>query len=488
MVAGGQDHALALRQAAQVEQALDGGAGGQLRVARRRLEIDREDIAQQRHAAARGGGARQAVDRHLAAVARQPACGGAGFGQRQDRPDLDLAGQEHAGQGDGLVGAGQVAVAGGQVQRRFELAFGGGADARHGGHRLHRVPADRRLGREHHRIGAVDHGIGHVQHFGAGGDGRVDHRLQHLGGGDHGPVAADGDADDLLLQAGQLGVVDLHAQIAARDHHGIAGIDNLVQVGDRLGALDLGDHVGIAAGGLQQRARQFDVGGAAAEGDGNEIHAQLGGQQDVVAVLVGEGIQGQAAAEPVQALAVGEHGVGEHVRVHLRAVHRGDLQADQAVIQQQGVADGDIAGQAGIADANAAGIAGRCIGAAVQDEPLAGLERDRAVGETLDADLRAAQVAEHGDFPVQRGGGIAHQPAAAPVLVGIAVGEVDAHDIDPGIEQAAHPLRAVGGRAEGGDDLGAAFLTGHGADSSRCRCRRRDRRRGRAAVAGLTRR
>jgi hypothetical protein len=72
------------------------------------------------------------------------------------------------------------------------------------------------------------------------GIGLVDHRLQHLGGGDHHPVARQRLADDLLLQAGQLGVADLHAQVAARDHHHVAGVDDLGQVLDRLGALDLG--------------------------------------------------------------------------------------------------------------------------------------------------------------------------------------------------------------------------------------------------------
>ena len=58
-------------------------------------------------------------------------------------------------------------------------------DAVHRPHRLERVLADRGLRREHDRVGAVEDGVGHVRGLGAGRPRRVDHGLQHLGGGDH---------------------------------------------------------------------------------------------------------------------------------------------------------------------------------------------------------------------------------------------------------------------------------------------------------------
>ena len=142
---------------------------------------------------------------------------------------------------------------------RFELALGAEADARHRLDRLDRVAAGGGFLRQHHRVGAVDHGVGDVEHFGAGRDRAVDHRLQHLRGGDHHAVARQRLADDLLLQAGQFGVADLHAEVAARDHHHVAGVDDLGQVLDRLGALDLRDQRGIAAGGARDAARLVHV-------------------------------------------------------------------------------------------------------------------------------------------------------------------------------------------------------------------------------------
>src|SRR5690606_5164572 len=128
------------------------------------------------------------------------------------------------------------------------------------------------------------------------------HGLQHLGGGNHHLVVLQGGADDLLLQAGQFGVADLHAEIAAGHHHHVGGGGDFLEVGDGLGALDLGDDGGAAAGGPGQGARFLDVGGIAAEGYGDEVDVQAGGSDDVGAVGLGQRAQGQAAAEPVQAL------------------------------------------------------------------------------------------------------------------------------------------------------------------------------------------
>jgi hypothetical protein len=42
------------------------------------------------------------------------------------------------------------------------------------------------------------------------------------------------------------------------------------------------------------------------------------------------------------------------------------------------------------------------------------------------------------------------------VVLGIAVGEVQADDVDAGADQALEDLRAARRRTDGGDDLGAA--------------------------------
>ena len=52
------------------------------------------------------------------------------------------------------------------------LLLGGDDDPGHGGHRLDRVLTDARLRGQHQRIGAVQHGVGHVGGLGPGGPGR----------------------------------------------------------------------------------------------------------------------------------------------------------------------------------------------------------------------------------------------------------------------------------------------------------------------------
>ncbi len=138
-----------------------------------------------------------------------------------------------------------------------ELVVGALRDARHGRHRVHRVDTDRRLGREHHRARTVEHRVGDVGRLGARGDGRVDHRLEHLRGGDDGPSTGDALADDLLLEVRQLLDRELRAEIAACHHHRARGFDDAFEVLDRGAGLDLRHHE--RAAGVRLGAEATDV-------------------------------------------------------------------------------------------------------------------------------------------------------------------------------------------------------------------------------------
>ncbi len=443
-------------------QLLGRGTGRHARRQAAGVEVDREDIAHQRHLPPGLVEAAQREHRNLRTETRQVPRRAAGFGQRDDALQLDVLGEEHRRHGDGFVGARQAAAGGFEIGVMAELALGAEADAGHGLDRLHRVEAAGRLGREHHRVGAVDDGVGDVEHFGAGRDRVVDHRLQHLRRRDDDAVARHRLADDLLLQAGQLGVADLHAEVAARDHDHFRGFDDLDEVLDRFRAFDLGDDLGVGTGGTRQFAGQLDVGGGTAERDGDEIDAELGGGGDVAAVLVGERAEAEAAAEAVQALAVRERAVGHHLGVDDVAGDLLDTQADQAVVEQQGVTRPDVARQAEVAAAHLRGIAGRRVGAADEGEGLAGLEQHFPLGELLDADLRTRQVGQHADLAAGAGGDGAHRGDALRVLLGGAVGEIQAHGVQAGGQQRVDDARRIGGRTQGGEDFGAAQRLAHG--------------------------
>ena len=92
----------------------------------------------------------------------------------------------------------------------------------------------------------------------------------------------------------------------------------------------------------------------------------------------------------------------------------------------------------------------------IEDERLALLQRDAAVLELADADLRALQVAHDRDRASNGARDFADQLGAIAVIVSSSVREIEAHDIDA---CAHHPLQHRGvarGGPERGDDLRAA--------------------------------
>ena len=81
--------------------------------------------------------------------------------------------------------------------------------------------------------------------------------------------------DDPLLEERHRRGADLDAEIAARDHHRVGLARIVVERLDRLGLLDLGDHVRGRAGRLDQRPQRLDVGGRAHERERDEVDAEL---------------------------------------------------------------------------------------------------------------------------------------------------------------------------------------------------------------------
>ena len=98
----------------------------------------------------------------------------------------------------------------------------------------------RGLAREHHCIGAVDDGVGHVAGLGAGGPGCLDHRLEHLRGHDAGLAGHQRRANQVLLRERHLLEGQLHAEVAARDHDAVGDLEDLIDVLERRLCLDLG--------------------------------------------------------------------------------------------------------------------------------------------------------------------------------------------------------------------------------------------------------
>jgi len=91
--------------------------------------------------------------------------------------------------------------------------------------------------------------------------------------------------DDPLLEQRHVRRADLDTQIAAGDHDGIGFREDLVERRDRLGLLDLRDHVRGGATRLDQRAEGANVGCRADERERDEVDLELHRELEIVQVL-----------------------------------------------------------------------------------------------------------------------------------------------------------------------------------------------------------
>ncbi len=161
-------------------------------------------------------------------------------------------------------------------------------DAAHGLYHLAGMGAHRGLATQHHRIGTVHHRVGHVIHLGPRWARVYDHALHHLCGDDHGSGLGHAFLHDHLLDHWHLLHGHFHAQVATGHHDGIALTDDIADVLDRFGLLDLGHHAGRAARLLDALLEFEHVLGLAHKGQAYPFHI-LGEQKvEVLNVLFGK--------------------------------------------------------------------------------------------------------------------------------------------------------------------------------------------------------
>jgi hypothetical protein len=141
-------------------------------------------------------------------------------------------------------------------------------------------------------------------------------------------------------------------------------------------------------------------------------------------------------------------------REDLRTNDSSHVEDDAPVVEQEDAAGRDVTGEILVIEADALAIAEFALG--VEDEGLTLLEPGFALGEFSDADLRSLEIGENADRPSDAGSHLAHQLRAGDVVLGLAVGKVEAHDIDAGTDHPFQDVSVRGGRTERGNDLGIA--------------------------------
>ena len=254
--------------------------------------------------------------------------GDARLTHRQDGVGTDILGSGAGGVGRGGGDVHAVAAPQSQQSGIVCVGFGFPGDGVHGLHRLHRVPARRRLAGEHDGAGAVVDGVGHVGDLGTGGPGVLDHGVQHLGGSNHRLPGGHALGDHILLDGGDLREVDLHAHVAPCHHNAVRRRQDLRQVVDALLILDLGDDADAGLAALQQLAELPHVGGGADKAGGDEVKALLHAEEDILTILLAHIGHGQGHAGDVDPLVIlhdaavfhpaadGGGGGGEHRQPH----------------------------------------------------------------------------------------------------------------------------------------------------------------------------
>ena len=184
----------------------------------------------------------------------------------------------------------------------------------------------------------------------------------------------------------------------------------------------------------------------------------LGDDGDQFPVALGQRAQRQAAALLVQALAVGQHAVVEHGGDDALALDRHHPQLHQAVVEQQHVAGLHVAGQAEVADADLRGSPGGASALATRSK------RSPAFSCTLPSAKRSMRIFGPGRsarMPTSRRRAARRSRTAAarwPAPDGSPCEKFRRTTSTPARNRSLEHAGRIGGRAEGGEDLGAAAL------------------------------
>ena len=168
------------------------------------------------------------------------------------------------------------------------------------------------------------------------------------------------------------------------------------------------------------------------------IQTVLGGEVKPSVIVGGEGADAEIDTRKVQPLARAQLTADTHAAADLGALDLEDLQQDEAVVEKESVAR--LHGRREVEKAHrdprlvADDVLGR------QGEDIVAQQLDRLLAEIADAHLRAGQVAHDGHAPPGGFRGFADPPDQRPVIVRVAVGEVQSGHVHTGLDQGAEHL------------------------------------------------
>jgi hypothetical protein len=279
----------------------------------------------------------------------------------------------------------------------------------------------------------------------------ADHGFEHLGGDDDGLGPLPGEFDGALLHFGDLLEGHLHAEVAAGDHDEVERGDDLVQVLDGLGLLDLGDDGQVHVFFVHDLVDAADVVGGAHEGEGDHVDADAEGPAEVVFVFLAEGGDADGDAGETDALVIGDAAADLDAAGDVGVGDVGDGELHVAIVDEQRVAGVAVSGETVVGGGGA--LDGARDGVGGDDEPVSGAEDVFACAEGAEPDLGALEIGEDADGPFEVLGRRLDVGERSGMDVVGAVAEIETGDVHAGVDEVGDGFDGVGGRAEGGHDL-----------------------------------
>ena len=325
-------------------------------------------------------------------------------------------------------------------------------DPGHGLDRLHRVVADRGLAGEHHAVRTVENRVRHIGGLGAGGPRGGDHGLQHLGRDNHrlGPLACR--ANDLFLDQRHVLEREFNTQITASDHESVEGVDDLLEVRDRLRFLQLCDDGNAAPFLIHDLVNPFDVVTTTNEGKRDHVDVLRERPTQIPLVLLTHRRNGDGDPGKVDSLVVGHMAAYDHFAKH---VSGRDLQSPQthlSIIDQDLVPWLHVPGEA--LEGGGAALLGAENILDGDGETVSWLQEVfLVVGELSKTDLWPLEIGQDAHGAASYPCGFSDGVETVLVLGIVPVAHVETSDIHSGVDELNETVSRIGGRTQSTNDL-----------------------------------
>lgn len=199
------------------------------------------------------------------------------------------------------------------------------------------------------------------------------------------------------------------------------------------------------------------------KGGGDVVHAVLNAEEQIALVLLAQVDLLEHLAGEAHALAVGEPASGDDAAVDFGALNGQHLENDKPVVDEHGVAGGQLAGQAGVADGDD-GLVALYVLSGREGEFRAVGKLDFSVLKGADAVFGAFGVEHDGDWQAKRLPHLFNHIKLLLVLLVRAVREVQPRDVQARAAHAGKYGGVAAGRADGTYD----FCLSHDAFSCVC--------------------